>query len=102
MEDNKYNAALEESENERVIKTLQHIVKGACSKYGIKFLGGEVYKEKLLAWLEKQGAEWHSEDEQKLNACLGYIPDEYLRRWLIDVVHVKYDKPVDNANKVEP
>lgn len=48
-------------------------------------------------FLEKQGeqkhAEWHREDEQNLNACLGYIPDEYLRRWLKDVIHAKYDKP---------
>ena len=55
--------------------------------------------KQMIAWLEKQGeqnpAEWHSEDEQNLNACLGYIPDEYLRRWLMDVVHVKYDKSVD-------
>ena len=46
-------------------------------------------------WLEKQGqksAEWHREDEQNLNACLGYIPDEFLRRWLTDIIHIKYDK----------
>ena len=72
--------------------------------------------QKSLAWLEKQGeqnhanstktcedeqktVEWHREDEQNLNTCLSYIPDEYLRRWLVDVVHVKYDKPAD---KVEP
>ena len=42
---------------------------------------------------EQESAEWHREDEQNLNACLGYIPDEFLRRWLSDVVHVKYDKP---------
>ena len=49
-------------------------------------------------WLEKQRqnpAEWHREDEQNLNACLGYIPDEFLRRWLRDIIHVKYDKPAD-------
>jgi hypothetical protein len=49
-----------------------------------------------VTWLEKQGeqnpAEWHREDEQNLNACLGYIPDEFLRRWLTDAIHVKYDK----------
>lgn len=52
---------------------------------------------------EKQGkqkpVEWHREDEQNLNACLGYIPDEFLRRWLTDIIHIKYDKP---TNKVEP
>ena len=47
------------------------------------------------AWLEKQGqksAEWHREDEQNLNACLGYIPDEFLRRWLTDIIYAKCDK----------
>ena len=48
-----------------------------------------------LAQKEQKPAEWHREDEQNLNACLGYIPDEFLRRWLTDVVHVKYDKPAD-------
>lgn len=43
--------------------------------------------------VERKPAEWHREDEQNLNACLGYIPDEFLRRWLKDVVHAKYDKP---------
>ena len=55
----------------------------------------------LSDWLEKQGdkkfdcdttVEWHREDEQNLNACLGYIPDEFLRRWLKDIIHIKYDK----------
>ena len=41
---------------------------------------------------EQKHAEWRREDEQNLNACLGYIPDEYLRRWLTDIIHVKYDK----------
>ena len=48
---------------------------------------------------EQKTVEWHREDEQNLNTCLSYIPDEYLRRWLMDIVHVKYDKPAD---KVEP
>ena len=48
---------------------------------------------------EQKTVEWHREDEQNLNTCLSYIPDEYLRRWLMDIVHVKYDKPADN---VEP
>lgn len=56
-----------------------------------------------ISWLEKQGkqkpVEWHREDEQNLNACLGYIPDEFLKRWLKDIIHAKYDKPID---KVEP
>ena len=48
---------------------------------------------------KQKPVEWHREDEQNLNACLGYIPDEFLRRWLTDIIHVKYDKPAD---KVEP
>ena len=39
-------------------------------------------------------AEWHAEDEQNLNACLGYLPDEFLARWLKDVIHREYDEPV--------
>lgn len=46
---------------------------------------------------EQKPVEWSREDEQSLNACLGYIPDEFLRRWLMDVIHVKYDKPADKA-----
>ena len=37
---------LKESEDEKVIKTLIHIVKGACDKYGIKYQGTEITKEK--------------------------------------------------------
>ena len=51
---------------------------------------------RYIAYLEKQGEqkhdEWHREDEQNLNACLGYIPDEFLRRWLTDAIHTRYDK----------
>ena len=52
------------------------------------------YEKKELKKIKQKPAEWHREDEQNLNACLGFIPDEFLRRWLKDVVHVKYDKPV--------
>ena len=44
---------------------------------------------------EQKPAKWHREDEQNLNACLGYIPDEFLRKWLTDIIHVKYDKSVE-------
>ena len=50
---------------------------------------------------EQKPAEWHSEDEQNLNACLGYIPDEFLRRWLTDIIHVKYDKSVELPKGVD-
>lgn len=49
---------------------------------------------------EHKPAEWHREDEQNLNACLGYIPDEFLRKWLRDVIHIKYDKPADNVEEL--
>ncbi|MBR6908032.1 hypothetical protein IKN40_06160 [bacterium] len=41
---------------------------------------------------EHKSSEWHREDEQNLNACLGYISDEFLRKWLTDIIHVNYDK----------
>jgi len=46
-----------ESEDERIRKTLMHIVKGACDKYGIKYQEKEITEEKLLSWLEKKGTE---------------------------------------------
>ena len=46
-----------ESEDERIRKTLMHIVKGACDKYGIKYQGKEITEEKLLSWIEKKGTE---------------------------------------------
>ena len=53
----------------------------------------------MLLRLAQKSNEWHREDEQSLNACLGYIPDEFLRRWLKDIIHAKYDKTAEN---VEP
>lgn len=50
-------------------------------------------EKKELKKIEQKPTEWHREDEQNLNACLGYIPDEFLRRWLTDTIHIKYDKP---------
>ena len=42
------------NDDERIRKTLIHIVKGACDKYGIKYRGDDITEEKLLAYLEKQ------------------------------------------------
>jgi D-hexose-6-phosphate mutarotase len=82
----------EMSEDEKIRKALiKYFSIGANSNattYNIE-------DKKILAWLEKQGqksAEWHREDEQNLNACLGYIPDEFLRRWLTDIIYAKHDK----------
>ena len=81
---------LAESEDERIRKWLIYYFKEACDNVS------EKEKKGVLAWLENQGeqklAEWHREDEQNLNACLGYIQDEFLRRWLTDVIHARYDK----------
>lgn len=101
---------LAESEDERIRKELIEYIKDQQSSFISAPDCRDKYEEEennkynsWIAWLEKQGeqkpAEWHREDEQNLNACLGYIPDEFLRRWLMDVIHAKYDKPAD---KVEP
>jgi len=50
---------------------------------------------------EQKPVEWHREDEQNLNACLGYIPDEFLRRWLQDAIHTRYDKPAEWSEENE-
>lgn len=42
------------SEDERIRETLIHIVKGACCKYGIKYIGDDITEEKLLTYLERQ------------------------------------------------
>lgn len=58
-------------------------------------------KKRLGKRGEQKLAEWHREDEQNLNACLGYIPDEFLRRWLMDAIHTKYDKPTEWSEEDE-
>ena len=49
-------------------------------------------EKKELKKIEQNHVEWHREDEYNLNACLSYIPDEFLRSWIKDAIHVKYDK----------
>ena len=84
---------LKESKDEEVRKELlNHCIK-AANKETIIVSTDDYYR--WSKWLEKQGqksAEWHREDEQNLNACLGYIPDEFLRRWLTDIIYAKCDK----------
>ena len=49
-------------------------------------------------WLKNQGRQdnvWHVEDEHNLKAALGYIEDEYLRRWFKDIVYAKFEKQVN-------
>ena len=41
--------------------------------------------------LYEQKTDWNREDEQNLNAALGYIDDEYLRRWLKDAIYNRYE-----------
>ena len=40
----------------------------------------------MLLRVAFKSAAWGIEDEQNLNAALGYIDDEYLRRWLKDII----------------
>lgn len=40
----------------------------------------------------KQKSTWNAEDEKNLNAVLSFIGDEYLRRWLKDIIHKEYDE----------
>ena len=72
IEGNKVIIEQKESEDEKVRKTLIHIVKGACDRYGIKYRGDKITEEKLLAYLERQKeqkpAEW-SEVEQNVIDC---------------------------------
>lgn len=56
-----------ESDDKRIIKILQNIVKGACSKYGIKWSGVETKEEDLLAWLESH--KYTEEDLNKAYSC---------------------------------
>ena len=42
------------SEDEKIRKVLIHIVKSACSKYGIKYIGDKITEEMLLAYIERQ------------------------------------------------
>ena len=61
--------------------------------------------ERLFPELRKYSrkpAEWNAEDEQNLNACLSFLPDEFLARWLKDVIHREYDEPVWSEQKAEP
>ena len=93
-----------EGEDKRIIKILQNIVKGACSKYGIKWRGVETSEEDLLAWLEKQGARQEKADfycdKDKLMHCLGsmvaYWADRhgcsiYEENDLMDYINLRMD-----------
>ena len=82
---------LKVSEEERIRKWLigyfqQYRIDGM----GVVYANG-LKEDDIIAWLERQGEkkpyEWHSEDEQNLNATLSYIDDEYLRRWLKYIIH---------------
>lgn len=57
-------------------------------------------EKKELKNLEQKPA-WDREDEQNLNAALGYIDDEYLRRWLKDTIYNKYENPSEWSEEDE-
>lgn len=40
---------------------------------------------------DSKNQEWSADDERNLNVVLSFIDDEYLRRWLKDVIHERYD-----------
>ena len=90
--------------DEKIRKELiEHCRKQAEMYYILRSAKEYSEVQSWINWLETQDeqkpTEWHSEDEQNLNVCLSYIPDEFLRRWLKDVIHIKYDKQADN---IEP
>ena len=86
----------ESSEDEQIRKWIIYDIRYNMNNKPLSNLEYKKKAEKAIAWLEKQGeqnpAEWHIEDEQMLNSCLSFLPDEYLRRWLKDVIHAKYEK----------
>ena len=57
-------------------------------------------EKKELKKLEQKPA-WNREDEQNLNAALGYIDDEYLRRWLKDAIYNRYENPSEWSKEDE-
>lgn len=93
---------LKETEDERIRKAMIEMIHDTSGDS--LWVDYSIHKEDALAWLEKQDEqkpiEWYSVDEQNLNACLGYITDEFLRWWLKGVIHARYDKKED-LNKKE-
>ena len=77
------------------------LLKGACaSQISMQTNCKEEAYNEILSFLdtlevknaeESKNQEWSAEDERNLNAILSFIDDEYLRRWLKDVVHERYD-----------
>jgi hypothetical protein len=66
------------SGNERAYATFEYEVLGKV----ISFLDSLEVKE-------TKNQEWSADDERNLNVVLSFIDDEYLRRWLKDVVYEK-------------
>lgn len=66
------------SGNERAYATFEYEVLGKVKS----FLDSLEVKE-------TKNQEWSADDERNLNVVLSFIDDEYLRRWLKDVVHKK-------------
>ena len=83
---------LKESEDERIRKEI------------IEYIKIGTYHKDWVAWLEKQGEqkpEWTTVDEQNLNVVLSHIPNECLRRWLKEAIHVRYNKPTEWSEEDE-
>jgi len=55
--------------------------------------------DEWITWIENRGEQlqWSANDEQNLQEALSYIDEEYLRRWLKDVIYSAYE-PGYNKN----
>lgn len=90
------------SEDEKIREVLIHIVKNACSKFGItyKYQGVEVGEEKLLAWLEKQG-EQKPADKVEPKFKVKYAGSEYNVLEVKDIAGVTYYGIEDEPNHID-
>ena len=91
---------LKESEDEKVRKTLIHIVKCACDKYGVKYQGKEISEDKLLAWLEKQG-EQKPAGKVEPKFRIKYAGSEYNVLEVKDIAGVTYYGIEDEPNHID-
>ena len=88
---------LKESEDERIRKTLIHIVKGACDKYGIKYKGDDITEEKLLAYLERQKEQKPiiSDDAIREGVAHFGITQYQINNWLKKHINIVEQQPAE-------
>lgn len=77
------------SQLDRVAKKDEEQKSNSCNDVSLSSDNGVdiLFDKKLVKHISGE-----EQDEQNLNACLSYIPDESLKRWLMDTIHAKYDK----------